>query len=163
MGNPQAGTLYHRDSPTGVKVLSPISGSPARESGFEGQWGLTAGIPQDQGRQKLQSWRAHTGSRAHQDPGEKISDLIRDWARLICQYWKVSCEGGEQLWLTAGTRTWVAAVLRSTHWCEPSWRPPFSHQDLAPANSLQAPVPGRLRPNNQQGGNTAPPISRQAA
>ena len=37
------------------------------------------------------------------------------------------------------------------------------HQDLAALNSLQAPVLGHLRPNNQQGGNTAPLINRQAA
>ena len=30
-------------------------------------------------------------------------------------------------------------------------------------NSLQAPMLGHVRPNNQQGRNTAPPISRQAA
>ena len=30
MGDPQTGKeLYHRNSPTGVKVLSPMSGSPA--------------------------------------------------------------------------------------------------------------------------------------
>ena len=34
MGNPQTGKqLYHRSSPTGVKVLSPTSGSPAWGSG----------------------------------------------------------------------------------------------------------------------------------
>ena len=32
---------------------------------------------------------------------------------------------------------------------------------LAPPKSLQAPLLGRLRPNNQQGVNSAPPISRQ--
>ena len=42
-----------------------------RESGFETQWGLTAGLPQDWGKQKLHSWRAHTRSCAHQDPGKE--------------------------------------------------------------------------------------------
>ena len=41
-------------------------------------------------------------------------------------------------------------------WREPSWSLP-----LASAKSPQAPVLGRFRPNNQQEGNSAPPISRQ--
>ena len=32
---------------------------------------------------------------------------------------------GGQLWFTVGTKTLVVVVLGSTHWCEPSWRPPF--------------------------------------
>ena len=71
--------------------------------------------------------------------------------------------GRQGLWITAGTKTLVAVVLGSTHWHESSWRLPFSHQDLVPPNSLQAPVLALLRPNNQQGSNTAPPIRRQAA
>ena len=50
-----------------MKILSPTSGSPEpkdlvtsgeapRESGFEGQWDLIAGIPQVWGNQKLPSW-----------------------------------------------------------------------------------------------------------
>ena len=35
---------------------------------------------------------------------------------------------GRGLWLTRGKRP-LAAVVRSTHWCEPSWRSLFSHQD----------------------------------
>ena len=55
VGDSQTGEhLYHRSPPTGVKVLSPMSvsqpGGPAtgggilRESDFEGQWDLTAGL-----------------------------------------------------------------------------------------------------------------------
>ena len=57
----------------------------------------------------------------------------------------------------AGTKTLAAAGLGGTHWHEPSQRLP-----LVPPYNLQAPVLGCLRPNNQQGWNTAPPISRQA-
>ena len=42
-----------------------------RESGFEGQWGMITGIPQDWGKQKLHSWRVHTGCCAHKDQGKK--------------------------------------------------------------------------------------------
>ena len=72
--------LYHRSPPTGVKVLSPTSGSQPgglamgggipRESDFEGQWDLIAGLRQDWGKQRLQSWRAHTKQCVLQDPGE---------------------------------------------------------------------------------------------
>ena len=48
-----------------------MGGGVLRESGFEGQQGLITGLPQDWGRQKLHSWRAHTKSCVHQDPGEK--------------------------------------------------------------------------------------------
>ena len=45
-----------------------MGGGDPRESGIEGQQCV---IPQDWGKQKLHSWRVYTGSRAHQDPGEK--------------------------------------------------------------------------------------------
>ena len=41
---------------------------------FEGQWDLITGLPQDWGKQRHHSWRAHTNSCAHQDPGERSSD-----------------------------------------------------------------------------------------
>ena len=50
----------------------PASGGGApRAFGFEGQRGLTAGAPQDWGKQRLHSWKAHTRSHAHWDPGLK--------------------------------------------------------------------------------------------
>ena len=61
--------------------LATGGGAPS-ESGFEGQQGLITGIPQDWRKQKLNSWKAHVRSHTHQDPGNKSSDLIRDWARL---------------------------------------------------------------------------------
>ena len=47
-------------------------GAPT-EFGFEGQWGLIAGITQDWGKQKFHSWRVHTMSCVHQDPGKKAT------------------------------------------------------------------------------------------
>ena len=53
-----------------MKVLNPTSGFPAwgsdkglrihRESAREGQWSLVLGLPEDWGKQRLQSWRAQT-------------------------------------------------------------------------------------------------------
>jgi len=40
---------------------------------------------------------------------------------------------------------------------------PFSPQNLAPPQTLYAPVLGTLKADNQQGGSTDPLISRQAA
>ena len=73
-----------------MKILSPTSGSPEpkdlvtsgevpRESGFEGQWDLIAGIPQVWGNQKLHSWGVQTRSCAHQDPGEKKQSTQKRW------------------------------------------------------------------------------------
>ena len=42
-----------------------------REYGFEAQQHLIAGISQDRGKQKLHTWRAHTRSSTHKDPGKK--------------------------------------------------------------------------------------------
>ena len=52
--------------------LEPGRQAP-RASGFEGQWGLIAADPQDWGKQRLHSWRAHTNSHGHRDPGQKQS------------------------------------------------------------------------------------------
>ena len=38
---------------------------------------MISGFPQDWGKQKLYSWRVHTKSHVHQDPGEKCSDLTK--------------------------------------------------------------------------------------
>ena len=73
------------------------------------------------------------------------------------------------LWLTVEIKTLTAAILGHTHWHDPSWR-----LMLSPLNKLYAPLMGcyinslyvsllgGLRPNKQQGGNTASPISRQS-
>ena len=132
-------------------------GEVPRESGFEDQWGLVAGLPQDWEKQKLHSWRAHMESCVQKDPGEKSSDPIRAGVRPTCQCWRVSCRGGGWLCLTEGTKTLAAAVLGVSHWCQPSQR-----LSSAPTGRLGALVLGHLRLNNQWSGSTAPPISRQA-
>ena len=63
--------------------MSPTLGFPAwgssnrrgdtREPAFESQQGVITGISQDWGKWKLYSWRAHTRSHAHEDPGEKVT------------------------------------------------------------------------------------------
>ena len=66
---PAGGQWYQRSSCTVVKVQNPKSGYPAwgpdkgtgspRESDLEGQRDLTTRLPQDWGKQGLQSWRGH--------------------------------------------------------------------------------------------------------
>ena len=77
----------------------------------------------------------HTESHVHWVPGKK------QWLhRSLGQTYLLVLEGLLRrqgwLWLTMGTRTLVAEVLGSTHWCDLSWRPPFCHQDPAPLKSL---------------------------
>ena len=81
-GNPQAGELLHcRSSSTRMRVLSPMSGSPAWGSGirrrnYQGIWsqqGLIARAPQNWGKQRFHFWRTHIGSHVHQDPGKNTS------------------------------------------------------------------------------------------
>ena len=64
-------------------------------------------------------------------PRGRSSDPRGDWTRPTCWCWRVSCRGGEWLWLTVRTRTLAAEVLGSTPWGEPSQSLP-----LAPAKSL---------------------------
>ena len=47
----------------------------------------------------------------------------------------VEVGAGERLWLTEGTKTLLVVTLGNTHWHEPSWKLPFSHQDMSPLNS----------------------------
>ena len=47
-----------------------------RESGLQGQWALIIGLPQDWGKQKLQSWRVQTTFCVHQVPEERSSDPL---------------------------------------------------------------------------------------
>ena len=68
-----------------MKLLNPTSVFPAwrankglgipRESGLEGQWGLTIALPE--GKQRLQSWRAQTKFCRHQDKEEDQSPHSR--------------------------------------------------------------------------------------
>ena len=55
------------------------------EADFEGQRDLITGLPQDQGKQRLHSSRAHTKkSCVPQDPGERSSDPTGDWTTSTC-------------------------------------------------------------------------------
>ena len=123
---------------------------------------MSAGAPKDWEKQRLHSWRVHTGFHVHWDP-EQSSDYIGSWAGPAYEFWRVLWGGRGWLWLTGHARTLVAEEPGNTDQRELSWRLPFWHQDLALPNSLHAPVLEHLRPNNQQDMNRDPPISRQAA
>ena len=155
-----------RSSSTGVKVLCPTSGSPARRSGnsrrslkesrFEGHWSLTAGIPQ-----AFHSWRYTKGLVSIRTQG-KSSDPIRAWTKHTSWYQRVSCGSG----VRGGS---CSSLQEQTQGQWQFWRvyisvsSPGGCQDLEPLNSLQGSLLKHHRSNNQQGKNTAPPISRQAA
>ena len=92
--------LYQRNSHTVVKFLGPTTdfltwGDPAkglripRELDFEGQRDLIRELPQDW--ENRDSWRAQTKPCEHQDTGEGNSDSTRDWVRLGCECFGVSC------------------------------------------------------------------------
>ena len=100
----------------------------------------------------------HTRSCARQELGKRSSDLIRHWARPICQYWRVSCTGRAWLQLTADKDTGggssvdyslAGALLKVA----------ISSPTPGPTQQPVAPVLGYLRLNNQQAGNTALPTA----
>ena len=171
-GWPTNWKIYHRRSPTEVGVLSPTSGSPAWGSGIRRrspqsiwlwrpaglEWRSSTGL----GETETPLWRVHTRFHVHWDPAQR-SDSMGAWAKPTGGFWKVSCGGRGWLWLTAmGLKTLVVAP-GNIDWHELSWRSPFWHQDMGLPNSLQVPVLGHLRPNNQLAWNAAPPINRQDA
>ena len=55
-------------------------------------------------------------------PASEDGGLMRNWDRLNCKYWRNSCGGGRQLWLTEETKTLEEIVLQCIHWKKPSWR-----------------------------------------
>ena len=63
---------------------SPAGEGISRESDSEGQQDLIAWLPQDWGKQRIQSWRAQTKFCVHQDPEERSSDPIRNWSKTTC-------------------------------------------------------------------------------
>ena len=126
---------------------SATGGGIPREPDFEGQQDVIAGLPQDWGKQETPLLEGTHKVLCAPGPRGK-----EQWPhRRLNQTYLLVLEGLLQswgwLWLTMGTRTLAAPLLVSTHWCEPSRRPP-----LAPPNSLQAPVQGRLRPNTNMEG-----------
>ena len=77
----------HRSESSEPHVRLPSLGGAPRAFGFEGQQGLSAGAPQDWGKQRLHSWRAHTRFHVHWDPGQS-SDSTGAWARSTCGSWR---------------------------------------------------------------------------
>ena len=169
MGNPQTGKqLYHRNYPTGVKVLSPPSGFPA--------WGS------DSRSRPLRIWlwrpvgfdrRNSTGL------GEAETQLLEGTHKVS---WTQGPRGKKQWPHKKLSQTYMPSTRGSPaevgggcgslwgqgHWQQQFWEvltgvSPHRNPPLAPPNSLSAPVLGDLRTNNQQGRNTAPPICRQVA
>ena len=78
-----------------------MDGGAFSGSGFEGQWGLIVGAPQDrgggwwetgppllEGAHKLSCTPAHRA---------KAVDFLGAWTRLICWSWRVSCGVGRKV------------------------------------------------------------------
>ena len=91
VGNPRLEN--HGSSPTGVRVLGSMScfllslGAWQQEwESPESLWGpASLGCGTSTGpRNRFHSWRAHTVSCVHQDPGEMSSHPTEDWTRPTC-------------------------------------------------------------------------------
>ena len=148
---------------------APQPEGPASEGGvprafsFEGQWGLSAGAPQEWGKQRLHhSWRAHTSFHVHWDPAQS-SDFIGAWARPTCGYWRVSWRGGGWLWLSLCKDTcgegpreyWLAWALPEVTILAPRSGPtlqPAGSSAGRPQAKQPALVGGRHSPTHQQTG-----------
>ena len=70
-----------------------LGGGALRVVGTEGQQGLCTGAPQDCRKQRLHSWREHTGFQVHWVPRQS-RDSIRIWIRPTCGSWRISWENG---------------------------------------------------------------------
>ena len=131
---------------TGVRILSPMSGSPVWGSGIGRRspksiwlWG-PAGLEcrsstglggTDSALGRPTKLHAHWDPAKAVTPQEPESDLPAGLEGLLGRW--------GPLWLTVGTRTLVAEGPEEIDGHELSLRPLFWHQDLAPPNSLQAP------------------------
>ena len=121
---------------------------------------MKAGAPQGWRKERLHSWRTHTRYHVHWDPSQN-STSIGTWTTCTYATWRVSWGGGSWLYPTVGARRLVAETSGYSSQYELSWKSPHWHKDLAPSNSLQAPLLERLRPNNQQDRNIAPPSTHR--
>ena len=97
-----------------------------RESDFEGQRDLITRLPQDWGKENLQSWWAQTKPYTHQDSEERSSDLTGGWAKTTCWCWGVSCRGVGRQGLTTGWGHWQQRSGKVPPWCKPSSRSPLT-------------------------------------
>ena len=108
----------------GTNYVSNYVRAP-RASGFEGQGRLSAEAPQNWGRQIIHSWRVHTRSHAHQDPGQKqwlhrslgqtylwvLEGLLgrQGWAMVHCGDKKTRGRGTREyssVWVLLGVAIW---------------------------------------------------------
>ena len=108
-----------------------------------------AGAPWDCGKQRLQSWRAHLGVHVQWVPG-KSRDSIRIWV-----YLQILGKQGLAVSHWGGRVIGGGGPGNNQH--EVPWRLPFWTIWSHPLG------PRSLMANNKQGGNTAPPISKEAA
>ena len=99
------------------------------------------------GTGETDSWRAQTKSCAHQDPGERSSDLTRDWPKLACECPGVSGRAVYKRWPAAGSGALSAAVR--------AWD---LLKEVAFILINSTIVWSQIK---QQGGNTALPINRK--
>ena len=107
---------------------------PPRASGFEGQQGLSAGVPQDWGN-KFHS-RQRTKFHVCWDPARAVTPLEPE-SGLSADLEGLLGRWGRR-WLSVGARTQVAKGPEEIDGRELSLRSSFWHEDLAPPNSLQA-------------------------
>lgn len=158
-----------------MRVLSPTSGTPAWNTGIRRRSPQSIWLWRPAGLNYRDSTGVEEIKTSLLEDAQKISctpepqekaasDSIGAWVRPTCWSLSVSWEG----------RGWLALVYsedkdisgRGTTEYSLAWAL-LKADILAPRpgspNSLQAPVLGCLGPNNQQGGNTAPSTSRQAA
>ena len=88
-------------------------------------WRLITGLPQDWGKQRLQSWRAQIKSCMHQDPEERSSDPTAEPVQETKPKLCASVEGFP-------VEAWVGRGLPQGqgHWQQQSWKFPFGVSPL---------------------------------
>ena len=94
-----------------------------RKSDLESQWDLIIGVPQDWGKQRLQSWRAQTKSCVHQDPEEWPHRGLNQTYLLVLEglLWRCGSAGAHHRDMAL-----VAAVWEGPPWHKPFWRSPLT-------------------------------------
>ena len=163
---------YITGSHTGMRLMNPTSCSLAWGSGIERKSPQSIWLWRSVG---LVCWSS-TGLEETENPllkgthkfSHALGPNVQQWLhRNVGQPYLQFLESllGKQGSAMAhcGDKSLVAEASWNNHWHELSQKLPYWKRDLTPPNSLQGPVLGWLRPNNQQGGNTAPTISKKAA
>ena len=134
-------TINHRSSPTTVKVLSPTSGVPACGSskGTRNPQGIRRCRPVGFGCRTSTALGETEGTHRTQGGGAGAPQETEPSLPIVLEGLLQRC--GWQ-WFTLRTRGLAGAVLRSTSWCEFSWRPPQARPQRLEAQGWV------LRPNN---------------